>query len=1172
MRKVAAVFSVLLVLSLGLAGSFVAVTGTVEAEHTSSSPTDVVVVNASGGTGVTNTTIQGGVDHANPGDTVLVEEPLGEETYDESVVVNTTNVTIFTNESVTLNGSTVTGPAFNVTSAEGNVSNVELSGFTITNYETGVLVDGVEATTPPTNLDMRNISVVNNTFRDISGTAVSVDQESGEFERVTIAENTVTNATDGVSVSVDGSVSTENVTILNNSMGGEIAGTAVSVSASGSTAALTDVNVVLNNGSESGTGLEVSLQDSASLSDVNVSGNEFASTDGDAISLATGSSSTPTAGLSNIEIGANLLNGSDSGASVNVTTRGSATVDDITVDGVAGNASENGVVVEARGSSDISGVEVTGSLLRGSTNSALSLSGAGGTVQDVIVDSNGLNASGSGLRIAASAGGSVTNVSVTDNNASSGSAGLVVVSEGASSTVEDIDVTDTLLNETGGTGVSISASDSSEVTDVSLDTVDARNNQVGLNVTAVGTATVSNLSTDTTSFGESMKANSDAGILTAQGGTIQDVAFTSTGFNGTAGTGLSILAANGTVRNVSLTDVNAQNNSVGLNASAFGSGTISDLSTDTVGFGQSEKADSNAGILAAEGSSATIEDVAFELTGFNETNGTGLQITATEGEIRNVSLTDVNAQSNDVGLDVSAVSGATIANLSTDTAGFGESATDAGVLSAEGGSATIEDVEFASTGFNESGGTGLTLLADGGEISNVSLDTVLAANNSAGLNATATGSGVIEDLTLTETGFNKSDGTGLAFSAEDGTIRNVSLDTVTAGNNSVGIDATATGTGTISGISTDTALFGESDGNAGVFEAIGTDAVIEDLSFESTGFNESVGTGLTLLANDGEISNVSLDTVLAANNSAGLNATATGNGVIENLTLTETGFNKSDGTGLALSADDGEIRDVSLDTVTAGNNDVGIDATATGTGTISGISTDTALFGESDGNAGVFEAIGTDAVIEDLSFESTGFNESVGTGLTLLANGGEISNVSLDTVLAANNSAGLNATATGSGVIEDLSFETAGFNKSDGTGLAFSAEDGTIRNVSLDTVTAGNNSVGIDATATGTGTISGISTDTVLFGESDGNAGVFEASGANATIEDLAFELTGFNKSGGTGLTLSATDGEIRNVSLDTVTAGNNDVGIDATATGTGTISGISTDTVLFGQSDGNAG
>ncbi|MFB6228520.1 MAG: choice-of-anchor D domain-containing protein, partial [Halobacteriales archaeon] len=249
---------------------------------------------------------------------------------------------------------------------------------------------------------------------------------------------------------------------------------------------------------------------------------------------------------------------------------------------------------------------------------------------------------------------------------------------------------------------------------------------------------------------------------------------------------------------------------------------------------------------------------------------------------------------------------------------------------------------------------------------------------------------------------------------------------------------------------------------------------------------------------------------------------------------------------------------------------VGIDATATGTGTISGISTDTVLFGESDGNAGVFEASGANATIEDLAFELTGFNKSGGTGLTLLANDGEISNVSLDTVLAANNSAGLNATATGSGVIEDLSFETAGFNKSDGTGLAFSAEDGTIRNVSLDTVTAGNNSVGIDATATGTGTISGISTDTVLFGESDTDAGVFEAVGTDAVIENLTFELTGFNKSGGTGLTLLADDGTVRNVSLDTVIASDNTVGANVTAAGTGLIRNVSANTVLFsGNEDG---
>jgi len=870
MRKVAAVLSVLLVLSLGLAGSFVAVTGTVEASH---APTDTIVVNETGGSG-TNDTIQGGVNHAEDGDVVFVESGV----YEESVVVNTTNITIVTNESVTLDGSSpaVTGPAFNVTNAEGNVSNVGITGFTVTDYETGLSVFGTDAPAA-TGVDMRNITVLNNTIRNVSGDAVSVRHESGTFETLNIANNTIRNASDGVSVTVDGSASTENVSVVNNTLTDRISGSAVSLSVDGSSASLTDVLLQQNNGSTAATGLDVTLNDSASITDLEATTNDFSDTGENGIAVETGASAT--ASIDGFDVNTSLLNGSagaafaidsptrtldisglnvtasdlgdsaaglvidvggsstlsdinvstspinaTSGAAVALTTRGSADADDLTITGINGTANAGAVSIEALDGSSVSTVDISRNLLEASDGDAIALSAVGGSVSDVTIEENGLNRStGAAIDVTAVQGGTVSSVAVSEVNATAGGDGLTVTSAGDDSSVDGIDVSDSLFNATDGTGVSIVTAGTSTVTDVSLETVDVRNNTNGLSVLAQDDSVISGVSTDGVGF----ESDNDAAVI-------------------------------------------------------------------------------RAGTTAA--ADATVENLSFVSTGFNESTGTGLTLSADGGEIRDLSLDTVTAGNNDVGIDATASASGLISGISTDVVLFGESDSDAGVFEATGG-AVIEDLSFASTGFNQSGGTGLTLSAADGEIRNVSLDTVLAANNDAGLNATATGSGVIEDLTFTETGFNESTGTGLTLSADGGEIRDLSLDTVTAGNNDVGIDATASASGLISGISTDVVLFGESDSDAGVFEATGG-AVIEDLSFASTGFNQSGGTGLTLSAAGGEVRNVSLDTVLAANNTVGVDATATGSGTIRNVSANTVLF--SDNVeGLRISADgDALVEDV----------------------------------------------------------------------------------------------------------------------------------------------------------------------------------------------------------------------------------------------------------------------
>jgi PGF-pre-PGF domain-containing protein len=230
-------------------------------------------------------------------------------------------------------------------------------------------------------------------------------------------------------------------------------------------------------------------------------------------------------------------------------------------------------------------------------------------------------------------------------------------------------------------------------------------------------------------------------------------------------------------------------------------------------------------------------------------------------------------------------------------------------------------------------------------------------------------------------------------------------------------------------------LFGESDGNAGVFVANG-DAAIEDLAFELTGFNKSGGTGIEIRAEgDSSVTDASFDTVIASENNglgAGIFAGSPGSestAAIENVSFATAGLNDTaDGAGLRIrSWGEASVTDVSLDTVILSNNTVGAVISANENSTITGFSSDTALFSDNDGDAAVLRA-GDSATVETVSFETSGLNKTDGTGLRVAATGeGTVADVSLDTVLASDNTVGMNLSAVDDATITNVSTQLALF-------------------------------------------------------------------------------------------------------------------------------------------------
>ena len=262
------------------------------------------------------------------------------------------------------------------------------------------------------------------------------------------------------------------------------------------------------------------------------------------------------------------------------------------------------------------------------------------------------------------------------------------------------------------------------------------------------------------------------------------------------------------------------------------------------------------------------------------------------------------------------------------------------------------------------------------------------------------------------------------------------------------------------------------------------------------------------------------------------------------------------GTAFAVEADDVSIEGFSIENYSV----AGVRGEDTTSNTdLSGINVNRSAVRNS-GSGIVLNADGgtlSNATLEEIAFSS---NER---GVRILAGStGVVSSVeTTDLVINDSSDAGYEVLAGGSGVVggtvTGVTLDGSLVNDTTGPGVRVAAaSSGNVSNVTLESTVVDNNSGGVEVSAGDTSTINGVRFDETLVSNSTGNGIVLLANGGDVTGVDVT--RTKVNETAdGPGLRVAATDdGTVETVNVSTVIVENNDAGGTLVADG-GTVRAI---------------
>jgi len=745
-------------------------------------------------------TIQEGVNQASNGDVILVCNG----TYTEAVDVNK-SVTLGARADVTVDGSGIDDHGFNVTATD-----VAIDGFAVENFSTtgqdraGVYVDGV-STVQVSNNSITNISdngvVVENGGSNIGIQDNGIDTVAtgvrlaasggGTTEQVFVVNNTVSNAATAVTTEASGDTSTlrdsfvvgtsasavtdgavvsagigdatsdvatvDNVTYVGNQFSG-LAGAGILVSTAGG-ATLNDLNVTRNDLTGTSTALDVAANESSTVSTLSVT-ETLGDNAGNGIDITVNDSAT----LSGAEVDRNFFNESQAGGFRIVAGQaggtGSPSVSNLAVNGTRVNGTVNGPAIELVANADatLDAVSVT-NVSAANSQTGVRVAGTGtATITDLAIDRANLTGnSGASVSLTADDAATISTATLRRTLAENSGAGAVLRAGLAGSsdtaTIENVALDTVGLNSTAGTGLRVDANGDTTVQNLSVDTADVTENAgPAVDVTADSTATVTQLS-----ISRVLPANSSDGVRIATGNsnggtaTVSDVVFDTTGLNGTDGTGLALTAeADTRISDVQFDTVDATDNTgPAIRIDSNDTATVRDVLVQRV-----LPEGSADGVLIGTGQAggtdtSTVQNVTFDTTGLNATSGTGLGIDANaDTTVDDITLSTVEGGANTVGVDVSAAGTSTVSDLSfveyRAEANSGQGVVIQAGQNGTSDTATVENVSFDAVAINDTAGTGLDLLAAGdGTVRNVSANTVAMDGNDRGIRLRQADSGQV---------------------------------------------------------------------------------------------------------------------------------------------------------------------------------------------------------------------------------------------------------------------------------------------------------------------------------------------------------------------------------------------------------------------------------------------
>lgn len=1207
-KKVVAVFTALLML-VAAAGYPVGLVGTASAGHGG----DTVIVDPRGNGH--NTTIQGAVNHANPGDNIWVRNG----TYSEAVVVNK-SVTIFTNESVVMDGRGLDDPAFNITNTTsvGNLDDVVISGFpAIENYSTGIAVTHVGT-------GMANIVLENNTIENVSDTGILLSYASGTYNNVTVANNTVQSPqtfSAGIVVATFGGVTGNDTVLFRNELNESNADAGILVRTQGATSSLENTTILENNASTTGVGLHLDLRDTSAISDLNVSRNGFGETSQTGLLIEASAAGT-VANLTDVNLFENALNNS-AGTGLNVSAAETLNVTNLNVASNDVSLNAKAIDINVSASSTLDNVDIVGNALNDSTASLVATgfrlrTHADAAVTDLRLTENVIDNGSSGVVVILQERSTVTQLQVNDTSLTANEEHGILLWATDEATLTNADILDNAINGTVGgvgttppeAGVTLFTRGNGTITDVLVNNNNVSDNPIGMQVLAEADGSVSSLNVSS----NLLQRSGVAGVLLKSGqpdgaapnGSIADVTIEENAINDSAsGTGVEVEAwGTSNVSDVLVTDSNLSRNDIGIDVYPGNDSTIEALnvSGNFVAHSGQTAISLRAGVSSPVGE-ATLRNVTVQGNALNETT-TGLEIGAEgTGTVTEVNVTENDLRNNMVAIDVAPGGESTVSAVNVTNNLFNGSTAAAGsaVLLRPNGSATVADVTLFQNALDDNAATGepavLVNATESATVSDLLVQENALNDNAVGLRFEAHDTASVTGVNVTTNLVNGSSGDAVQLHA-DGDSSITAVDIVTNGLNEtptgVGVDVDTAGNATVGPLNVTENSFANT--TVGIRAVVAGNSTLTDLNVTNNLLNGSSQHGLHLTA-DGTVARIT-DVHVFENL---LNDTATGTAPLR-----------------IEAAGDANVSGVLVQTNALDNNSAGLRVVAHNASTVHGLNVTNNLL---EGNADVGVHLvarsdaGSTATFEDVDIVENALNEtSSGPGLRIDAfDASAVTDVRVATNDLRNNTVGVlvsapeNATVSGLDITEALASGSAqsamqlvagtpgtnsaaaitnvtvteaGLNDTvSGPGVLVAAYDSSaVTDLRFDTVSFANNTRGLLVNAANGSLVDGVNVTSALFkNNSDDGATLFTGAagtGSSSTIANVSFDTVGLNETGGTGLAVQATGtSTVSGLDIDTASLANNTGwGLTLQAVESGTVRDVNVSTALFsGNANGAA-
>lgn len=465
-------------------------------------------------------TIQGGINAASDGDTVVVE--IG--TYNEAVIVNK-SVTLVAEDGVVVDGEGMGDSAFTVRNDSSTLSNVVIKGFEITNYTAAENTEfeghGIVISDPETDQQYSDLVIKDNRIHNVDKSGIYLVNHDDTYGNATLANNNISNFDRaGLIIASKGTGTTDGVTAVNNTIEASTDGIAIEVITI-DTSTLENVTIAGTEASGHWIGLDVTTFDNSTLRDLNVTHNDFSGNDIGFRGLVLGHSNT-----SELHLEYNTFENAST-VGLRIWSKNSSKLDDLTVTETALNDSA-GYGFELRGYNETQVTDVDLSRVDLSNNDG----GAAFVQFNQTSSLNGLSAS-----------------EVTVENSATG---ISLVAGGDSvhdATVRNVSVTESALNGTDGSGLRIEANGQATASNISLDSANVSDNQRGVEIVADGGIV------DRVDLTTALVSANDVGVdvQTAKKGTVGAVTIDSVVLQNSTTAGLNVSGMdNGKLKSVSV--------------------------------------------------------------------------------------------------------------------------------------------------------------------------------------------------------------------------------------------------------------------------------------------------------------------------------------------------------------------------------------------------------------------------------------------------------------------------------------------------------------------------------------------------------------------------------------------------------------------------------------------